>query len=106
MHVDDLADAIWFCFNNPPPENLINVGYGSEISIRDFAYKLASIVGFKGELEFDSSMPDGTPRKLLDSTKLFKLGWRPKITLDEGLKSTYRWLVENIESGTVRGYGK
>ena len=106
MHVDDLADAVWFCFNNPPSENLINVGYGSEISIRDFSLKMAKVVGFKGELEFDSSMPDGTPRKLLDSTKLFKLGWRPKITLEEGLESTYKWFVENIESGTVRGYDK
>jgi GDP-L-fucose synthase len=106
MHVDDLADAIWFCFNNPPSENLINVGHGSEISIYDFAHKMANVVGFHGKLEFDVSMPDGTPRKLLESTKLFEMGWSPKITLDTGLESTYKWFVENIDTGMVRGYAK
>jgi GDP-L-fucose synthase len=104
MHVDDLADAIWFTFSNPPKENLINVGYGSEISIKDFARKIAKIAGYQGELEFDASMPEGTPRKLLDSTKIFAMGWRPKIALDSGLESTFKWFIENIESGTVRGY--
>jgi GDP-L-fucose synthase len=106
MHVDDLADAVWFAFDNPPSENLINVGYGSEISIKDFALKMAKVVGFTGELEFDTSMPDGTPRKLLDSTKLFNMGWRPKISLELGLESTYKWFVENSQLGTVRGYDK
>jgi len=104
MHVDDLADAVWFAFDNPPSENLINVGYGSEISIKDFALKMAKVVGFTGELEFDTSMPDGTPRKLLDSTKLFNMGWHPKISLELGLESTYKWFVENSQLGTVRGY--
>jgi GDP-L-fucose synthase len=106
MHVSDLADAVWYAHDNPPAENLINVGYGSEISIGAFAQKMSEVVGFKGNLIFDSNMPDGTPRKLLDSTKLFGMGWRPKISLDEGLESTYEWFVENLESGTVRGYGK
>lgn len=106
MHVDDLADAVWFAFDNPPSENLINVGYGSEISIKDFALKMAKVVGFTGELEFDTSMPDGTPRKLLDSTKLFNMGWHPKISLELGLESTYKWFVENSQLGTVRGYDK
>lgn len=106
MHVDDLADAVWFAFENPPAENLINVGYGSEISIGDFAHKISEVVGFNGDLEFDTLMPDGTPRKLLDSKKLFDLGWRPKITLDDGLKSTYKWFLENKELGTVRGYDR
>lgn len=105
MHVDDLADAIWFAFQNPPAENLINVGFGSEISIGDFAKKVAKVVRFEGLLEFDTSMPDGTPRKLLDSTKLFNMGWRPKISLESGLESTYKWFIENIGSGMVRGYG-
>jgi GDP-L-fucose synthase len=104
MHVDDLADAIWFTFANLPKENLINVGFGSEISIKDFARKIGKIAGYQGELEFDISMPEGTPRKLLDSTKIFAMGWRPKISLDSGLESTYKWFIENIESGTVRGY--
>jgi GDP-L-fucose synthase len=106
MHVYDLADAIWFAFVNPPTENLLNVGFGSEISIGDFARKMAKIVDYQGDLEFDTSMPDGTPRKLLDSTKLFEMGWRPKISLEAGIESTYKWFVENIESGVVRGYGK
>jgi GDP-L-fucose synthase len=106
MHVDDLADAIWFTFANPPSENLINVGSGSEISISDFAHKLARVIGYEGKVEFDQSMPDGTPRKLLDSTKLFSMGWRPMITLEEGLESTYSWFAGNIESGMVRGYDK
>jgi len=106
MHVDDLADAIWFTFANPPTETLINVGFGSEISIGDFAAKVARVVGFKGDLEFDTSMPDGTPRKLLDSAKLFNMGWRPKISLEDGLQSTYKWFSENIKSGAVRGYDR
>jgi GDP-L-fucose synthase len=67
---------------------------------------MAKIVDYQGDLEFDASMPDGTPRKLLDSTKLFKMGWRPKISLEAGIESTYKWFVENIESGAVRGYDK
>lgn len=104
MHVDDLADAIWFTIQNPPNDNLINVGYGLEISIRDFAYKMAEVVGYEGKIEFDSSMPDGAPRKLLDSSILSKMGWHPKISLNEGLESTYTWFTENIELGMVRGY--
>jgi GDP-L-fucose synthase len=106
MHVYDLADAIWFAFANPPFENLLNVGFGSEISISDFARKMARIIDYQGNLEFDTSMPDGTPRKLLDSTKLFEMGWRPKISLEAGIESTYKWFVQNIEAGTVRGYDK
>ena len=104
MHVDDLADAIWFTIQKPPNDNLINVGFGLEISIRDFAHKMAVVVGYEGKIEFDSSMPDGAPRKLLDSSKLSKMGWRPKISLNEGLESTYTWFVKNIELGMVRGY--
>ena len=106
MHVDDLADAILFAHDNPPKQNLINVGYGSEISIRDFATTMKGIVGYKGEIEFDVSMPDGTPRKLLDTTKFFSMGWRPKIGLKEGLESTYKWLTINLTAGKVRGYGE
>jgi len=106
MHVYDLADAIWFAFAKPPTENLLNVGFGSEISISDFARKMAKIVDYQGDLEFDTSMPDGTLRKLLDSTKLFEMGWRPKISLEAGIESTYKWFVQNIEAGTVRGYDK
>jgi GDP-L-fucose synthase len=106
MHVDDLAEAIWFTEENAPKQNLINVGSGSEISIGDFAKLMGSVVGFKGNLSFDSSKPDGTPRKLLDSTKLFEMGWRPKISLKDGLESTYQWLLANLDRGLVRGYEK
>jgi GDP-L-fucose synthase len=106
MHVDDLADAIWFTHETPPSENLVNVGYGLEISISEFASKVARVVGFTGDIVFDNSMPDGAPRKLLDSSKLFSMGWRPKISLDDGLESTYKWLTESIELGVVRGYTK
>jgi GDP-L-fucose synthase len=71
MHVNDLANAIWFTYQNPPSENLVNVGNGLEISITEFASKVAEVVGYTGDIEFDSSMPDGTPRKLLDSSKIF-----------------------------------
>jgi len=104
MHVDDLADAIWFLHENPPNEYLLNVGFGQEITIAEFASKVAQVVGYKGAINFDSSMPDGTPRKLLDSSKLSGLGWGAKISLDDGLRLTYDWLLENIETGRVRGY--
>jgi GDP-L-fucose synthase len=104
MHVDDLADAILFAHDNPPSENLINVGSGSEVSIKDFAVLMKNIVGFEGEIRFDESMPDGTPRKLLDTTKFFSLGWRPKITLHQGLESTYNWFTKGLAEGIVRGY--
>jgi GDP-L-fucose synthase len=106
LHVDDLSDAIWFMHQNPPSENLVNVGSGLEISIAEFASKVAEVVGYTGDIEFDSSMPDGTPRKLLDSSKISAMGWHPQIELSDGLVSTYKWFVESIESGTVRGYAK
>jgi len=106
MHVDDLSDAIWFMHQNPPNENLVNVGTGLEISIAEFARKIAEVVGYTGHVEFDSSMPDGTPRKLLDSSKMSAMGWHSQIELSDGLVSTYKWFVESIESGAVRGYAK
>ena len=106
LHVDDLADAIWFTLQNPPSENLINVGFGTDISISDFAHKISEIVGYQGEIKFDASMPDGTPRKLLNSKRLFDMGWKPKIMLSDGLQSTYKWFAENLHLGLVRGYDK
>jgi GDP-L-fucose synthase len=106
MHVNDLADAIWFTYQNPPSENLVNVGNGLEISITEFASKVAKVVGYTGDIEFDSSMPDGTPRKLLDSSKISAMGWHPQIELSDGLVSTYKWFIESIELGAVRGYTK
>tara|TARA_B100001996_G_C18668963_1_gene595947 strand:+ start:1755 stop:2669 length:915 start_codon:yes stop_codon:yes gene_type:complete len=95
LHVDDLASAIDFLINNRPNESLLNIGSGFEISIFDLAQKIKEVIDYKGNLIFDDSMPDGNPRKLLDSTKLFNLGWKPKLTLDEGLIDTYKWFLAN-----------
>jgi GDP-L-fucose synthase len=103
MHVDDLASAIWFLLEKERVAGFINVGTGEELTIRDLAKKIASLIGFKGTLNFDSTKPDGTPRKLLDSSRITNLGWIPKIPLDSGLSRTYSWLVKALENGKVRG---
>ena len=89
MFADDLADACLFLMNNYNKKELINIGTGQELSIRDLAILIKEVVGFKGDLEFDLSKPDGTPRKLMDTTKLNNLGWVHKISLDQGLKLAY-----------------
>ena len=94
MHVDDLAAAALFLMENYDKEDIINVGSGKDISIRELAGLIREITGYKGEIVFDSSKPDGTPRKLLDISKIEKLGWSPLIGLREGLESTYRWFLE------------
>ena len=110
LHVDDLADATLFLMNLTDEQYqqlvtshespaLINIGTGEEVSIRELALLIREVVGFAGELVFDTSRPDGTPRKLSDVTRLHGLGWRHRIGLEEGLKETYRWYVENIKNG-------
>jgi len=94
LHVDDLADAAVFLMQNYDEEAFINVGVGQDISIRELAELIREVVGFMGEVHFDTSKPDGTPRKLLDVSKLKALGWRARIPLREGLRQTYRWYVE------------
>jgi len=96
MYVDDLADAIKYVISNNIEHELLNVGSGEEISIKSLAELISEIVGFNGNLIFDSSMPDGNPRKLLDSTLINNLGWSAKTTLEKGLKLTYDWYVKNI----------
>tara|TARA_Y100000591_G_C21692734_1_gene624033 strand:+ start:27 stop:953 length:927 start_codon:yes stop_codon:yes gene_type:complete len=96
MYVDDLADAIKYVISNNIEHELLNVGSGEEISIKSLAELISEIVGFNGNLIFDSSMPDGNPRKLLDSTLINKLGWSAKTSLEKGLKLTYNWYVKNI----------
>ncbi len=98
LHVDDLSKAVEFLITNQPKNSLLNVGSGNEISISDLAEKIKDVIEFKGNLVFDSSMPDGNPRKLLDSSKLFKLGWKPSISINDGLKDTYKWFLANSES--------
>jgi GDP-L-fucose synthase len=97
LHVDDLAQATLFALENNLEEDLYNVGYGSDLSIKELAEKVQSIVGHKGEILWDSTKPDGTPKKLMDSSKLGILGWQPKINLEEGIKLTYDWFLKEIE---------
>jgi GDP-L-fucose synthase len=95
LHVDDLADAcvrLMEIYDDPLP---VNVGWGEDITIAELVRLIAAIVGFKGEVRYDTSKPDGTPRKLLDVSRLQALGWSPKISLRDGIAQTYRWYVEN-----------
>lgn len=95
LHVDDLADACVFLMRTYSSSEHINVGTGREISIADFAALVSKVVGFRGSIEFDTSRPDGVPRKLLDSSRLTALGWTAKISLEEGLVNAYRWFQDN-----------
>ena len=95
LHVDDLADAILFLIENKTSDTLVNVGSGEEISIKDLAELIKETIEFKGELFFDESMPDGNPRKLLDSSLINSYGWKPKISLEKGVRSTYEWFKNN-----------
>ena len=98
LHVDDLADACIFLMKEYSEESHINVGSGEEISIRQLAETISSIVGFHGELRFDTKKPDGTPRKLMDSTRIMTLGWTPKISFNEGVQRTYQSFVSSLEA--------
>jgi GDP-L-fucose synthase len=95
LHVDDLADAAVYLMQHYDAEEIVNVGVGSDLSIRELAELVADVVGFKGELCFDASKPDGTPQKLLDVSKLTGLGWQSGIDLRQGLANTYQWFLEN-----------
>ena len=94
LHVDDLASAILFCLKNKLPESIYNIGSGDELSIKKLSQMISKITCFKGDIEFDSSMPDGTPRKLLDISRINNLGWKKKIELDEGIKMTIKNYLE------------
>ncbi len=96
LYVDDLADALVFLAKTYSDEEHVNVGYGSDITIRELAETMAKVTGFRGALEFDSSKPDGAPRKLMDCSRLNALGWKASTSLEEGLKSTYAWFTKNI----------
>jgi GDP-L-fucose synthase len=100
LHVDDLADALVFVMKRYSGEEHINIGTGSEVTIAELADRIAGIVGFSGKLRFDTSKPDGTPRKLLDSSRLLNMGWRPRIGLQDGLQQTYRWYVRHGAGNT------
>jgi len=95
LHVDDLAKAVLVCLEKYDDPQQINIGSGDEISIKDLGQKIANLTGFTGKVVWDSNRPDGTPRKVLDSTKINKLGWKSSITLDQGIASTVEWYQEN-----------
>jgi GDP-L-fucose synthase len=97
LHVDDLADACLFLMDRYDSEEIVNVGTGKDVSIRELAEMIAEIVGFEGEIGFDTGKPDGTPRKLLDVTRLASLGWRPRIPLREGIEQVCRWYSSRAE---------
>ena len=93
LHVDDLAAACCFLLENHDDSALINVGYGDDVTIRALAETICEVIGFDGAITFDTTKPDGTPRKLMDSSRLLALGWKPRIALKEGIRQTYEWYV-------------
>lgn len=95
LHVDDLADACLHLMLHYDAEGLINIGWGEDVSIRELAEMITRVVGFKGKLTFDSSRPDGTPRKLLNTARLTALGWKPRIALEAGVRATYDWYMRH-----------
>ena len=95
LHVDDLADACVYIMQHHDGDELVNIGCGEDIPIGQLARLVAEVVGYEGALEFDTSKPDGTPRKLLDVSRLARLGWSPRIALKDGVASTYQWFTEN-----------
>lgn len=97
LYVDDLAYCIENIISKDLNEDLYNVGSGEEISILELGKKIKITVGFEGDLSFDTSKPDGNPRKLLDSSRIYATGWKPTIDLDAGLMTTYRWFLENVK---------
>ena len=96
LHVDDLADAAVFLMETYDDEQIVNVGVGEDVSIAELASLVADVVGFAGEIVYDTSKPDGTPRKLLDVSRLFGMGWRPKFGLREGIEDAYRAFLEDV----------
>jgi GDP-L-fucose synthase len=101
LHVDDLADAVAFLMERYDTAEPINCGAGSDISVRELAEIIRRIAGFEGALVFDTAKPDGTPRKLMDSSRLAALGWQPKISLEEGIREVYRWFAQREAVGSA-----
>jgi GDP-L-fucose synthase len=96
LHVADLADAVVYLLETYDGEDIVNVGWGEDVTIRELAETVAAVAGFQGSLVFDTNKPDGTPRKLLDTTRLTALGWKPKIPLRAGIESTYAWFQQHV----------
>ncbi len=98
LYVDDLAEAVFFALDNELPEYLYNVGTGVDLTIQELAQTIQQVVGHKGEIVWDKSKPDGTPRKLMDISKMHALGWKHKISLEEGIRKTYIWFLQNQQN--------
>jgi len=96
LYSDDLADACVYLMNNYVGNEIVNVGVGEDISIKELAQKVKEVVGYEGEIQFDTSKPDGTPRKLVDVTKLNSLGWKANTSLENGLEKAYQWFLDNV----------
>ena len=96
LHVDDLAEACYTCMQDYEGEEHINVGTGKDVTIKELAETIVDVVGYKNDYEWDISKPNGTPRKVLNVDKIKSLGWEPKISLREGIESTYEWFKENV----------
>ena len=97
LHVDDLAEACYVCMQDYEEDYHINVGTGEDVTIKELTETIVDVIGYAGEVEWDTSKPNGTPRKLLNVDKIHKLGWKHKIGLREGIVSTYRWYMENYD---------
>lgn len=97
LHVDDVAEAVVFSLENRLPENLYNIGTGVDLTIKSLAELIQRTVGHQGDLIWDSEKPDGTPRKLMDVSKMAQAGWTSKISLEDGIVSTYQWFLENVD---------
>lgn len=97
LYVDDMASACVFLMNNYSSSEIINIGTGKDLKIRELVQVVKKIVGYSGKIVWDTSKPDGTPKKQLDVTKLFELGWQPKISLKEGIKKEYHWYLDNLK---------
>ena len=98
LHVDDLARACVFLLENYDDAQTINVGTGCDVTIKELAELVQRVVGYEGELLWDTSKPDGTPRKLLDVSRLTDLGWKPEVDLEDGIRATYAWYLEHAAS--------
>ena len=101
LYVDDMADACVFLLENYSGEQHVNIGTGKELTIRELAEKVKDAVGFTGDIVWDDSMPDGTPRKLTDVTKLHEMGFHHKVDLEEGIRLSYEWFKENVDSARL-----
>jgi GDP-L-fucose synthase len=101
LHVDDMADACVFLLQNYDSPEIVNVGWGKDTTIRELVEIICDVVGFEGEITYDAEKPDGTPRKLLDTSRINALGWKPNILLRDGIAETYEWFLANKATPAV-----